>query len=113
MTIRIFASIGVIALFIVAVAAIAVISTAIEEAAEKHRYQKKLKSRFKGGPTAKCFCKDCDYYCERCKPDKYNHGAGDCRVHAGRRVQDNWYCWSATPVDYDVVKERKENEERR
>ena len=105
--IKIFASIGVIATFIFAVAAVAVLTTLAEEAAEKRRYQKKLKSRFKGGPTAKCFCKDCVSYCERCKPDKYNHGAGDCRVHAGRRVQDNWYCWSATPIEYDEAKKER------
>lgn len=85
--IKIFASIGVVSVFIIVVTAIAVLTTLAEEAAEKRRYQKKLKSRFKGGPTAKCFCKDCDYYCERCKPDKYNHGVGDCRVHAGLQLQ--------------------------
>ena len=55
MMIKIFASIGVIALFLVAVAAIAVISAALEEAAEKRRYMKKLKTRFKGGPYSKMF----------------------------------------------------------
>ena len=106
MAIRIFASIGVVAVFILAVSSIVIIATAIEVESDKRRYKKKLKSRFKGGPTAKCFCKDCDYYCERYKPDKYNHGAGDSRVHAGRRVQDNWYCWSATPVDYEEANRR-------
>ena len=111
--IKIFASIGVISVFIIVVAVIAVLTTLAKEAAENRRYQKKLKSRFKGGPTAKCFCKDCVSYCEIYKPDKYNHGAGDCRVHAGRRVQDNWYCWSATPIEYNEAKGRKEIEEGR
>lgn len=113
MMIRIFASIGVIATFVFVVVVISIITTAIEVEAEKRRYMKKLKIRFKGGPTAKCFCKDCTSYRELYRQDKCNHGAGDCKVHAGRRVQDNWYCWAATPVDYDVVKERKEIEEGR
>ena len=113
MMIKIFASIGVIALLLVAVAAIAVISAALEEAAENRRYMKKLKTRFKGGPTAKCFCKDCTSYREVYRPDKCNHGAGDCKVHTERRVQDNWYCWAATPVDYDEAKRRKEIEKGR
>lgn len=111
--IRIFASIGVISLFLVAVAAIAVISTAIEEAAEKRRYRKRIKTRFAGGPTAKCFCKDCKFYRETSKPDRCNHGAGDCRAHNGWGVMDSWYCWTATPVDYDEAKVRDKIEEGR
>ena len=111
--IKIFASIGVISVFIFVVVVVAVLTALAEEAAEKRRYRKRLKNRFKGGPTAKCFCKDCTAYHEVYKPDKCNHGAGDCRVHNGRRVQDNWYCWSATPIEYDKAKRREENEKRR
>lgn len=113
MMIRIFASIGVISLFIFAVAAIAVLTTLVEEAAEKRRYRKRIKTRFKGGPTAKCFCKDCKFYHETSKPDKYNHGAGDCRAHNDWGVADSWYCWTATPIDYDEAKRREEIEKRK
>ena len=111
MMLKIFASIGVISTFILVVAVIAVLTAVAEGAAEKRRYKKRIKTRFKGGPTAKCFCRDCKYYCETSKPDKYNHGAGDCRAHNGWGVMDSWYCWTATPVDYDEAKRRKEIEE--
>lgn len=107
MMIRIFASIGVISLFIFAVAAIAVLTTLVEEAAEKRRYRKRIKTRFKGGPTAKCFCKDCRYYFETHKPTKHNHGVGDCRTHKGWVVSDCWYCWSASPVEHAEAKRRE------
>lgn len=113
MMIRIFASIGVISLFIFAVAAIAVLTTLVEEAAEKRRYRKRIKTRFKGGPTAKCFCKDCKFYHETSKTDRYNHGAGDCRAHNGWGVADSWYCWTATPLDYEEAKRREEIEKER
>lgn len=111
--IKIFASIGVIAVFTFAVAVMVALTTLAEEAAEKRRYEKRIKTRFKGGPTAKCFCRDCKFYHETSKPDKYNHGAGDCRAHNDWGVMDSWYCWTATPVDYDEAKRRKEIEEGR
>lgn len=113
MTVKIFASIGVIATFIVVIMFVALISSGIDVLVNNRRYNKRIKNRFKGGPTAKCFCKDCTSYREVYRPDKCNHGAGDCKVHAGRRVQDNWYCWAATPVDYDEAKRRKEIEDGR
>lgn len=95
------------------VSVIAVLTTLAEEAAEKRRYRKRLKNRFNGGPTAKCFCRDCEYYHETSKPDKYNHGAGDCRAHKGWSVKDSWYCWTATPLDYYEAKRREEIEKGR
>jgi hypothetical protein len=113
MTVKIFASIGVIATFILVVMFVALIISGIEVLVNDRRYNKRIKNRFKGGPTAKCFCKDCEFYNETSKPDKYNHGAGDCRAHNGWGVMDSWYCWTATPIDYDEAKRREEIEKGR
>ena len=106
MIFRLLASIGVIALCIVAVILYEIIILAINDAIDNYKYKKRLKTRFKGGPTAKCFCKDCKFYNETRKPDKYNHGTGDCRTHSGWTVSDAWYCWSATPIDHNEAKRR-------
>ena len=107
MVVKIFASIGVISTFIVAVGIIAVLIAYVEDAAEKLRYRKRLKNRFKGGPIAKCFCKDCRHYSETHKPTKHNHGAGECRAHQGLIVSDCWYCWRASPVEHSEAKRRE------
>ena len=65
------------------------ISTFIEDAVDNYKYKKWLKSRFDGGPTAKCFCKDCRYYSEINKKSKHEHEAGACRHNTGLRVR---YC---------------------
>ena len=106
MIIKIFASIGVISIFIVAVAIIAVLVTYVKDAAEKLRYRKRLKNRFEGGPTAKCFCKDCKYYYEKIKDTKHDSSTGECEAHNWWGVRDNCYCWAATPLDYDETKSR-------
>ena len=62
MIIKIFASIGLIVTFILGVGFLATILALMDDAISEHRYNKQLKSRFEGGPTAKCFCKDCKYY---------------------------------------------------
>ena len=53
MIIKIFASIGLIVTFILGVGFIAAIWAFIDDSISKHRYNKQLKSRFEGGPTAK------------------------------------------------------------
>ena len=109
----IFTSIGVIATFIVGILLLVLIEDFIENvesAINDRKYKKQLKSRFNGGPTAECFCKDCKFYNETSKPNKYNHGAGDCSVHQEWGVRDNCYCWAATPLDYDETKRREEIE---
>ena len=78
------------------------ISTFIGDAVDNYKYKKWLKSRFDGGPTAKCFCKDCRYYSEINKPSKHNHGA-----HQGLVVSDCWYCWRASPVEHSEAKRRE------
>ena len=85
------------------------ISTFILDAVDNYnyKYKKWLKSRFDGGPTAKCFCKDCRYYSEINKPSKNNNGAGECRVHKGLFVSDCWYCWRASPVEHSEAKRRE------
>ena len=60
-----FTSIGVIATFIVGIVLLMFIEDLIESAVNNRKYKKQLKSRFEGGPTAKCFCKDCKYYYEK------------------------------------------------
>ena len=111
MVVKIFAtSIGVIATFIVGIALLVYIEELIESAINDHKYKKQLKRRFNGGPTAECFCKDCKFYNETSKPNKYNHGAGDCSVHQEWGVRDNCYCWAATPLDNDEAKRREEIE---
>ena len=107
MIIKIFASIGVIATFIVGISLLMFIEDLIESAVNNRKYKKQLKSRFDGGPTAKCFCKDCRYYSEINKPSKHNHGAGECRAHQGLAVSDCWYCWRAYPVGDTEIKRRE------
>lgn len=106
MVVKIFASIGVIATsFIVGIALFVLIEEFIEIVINNRKYKKKLKSRFDGGPTAKCFCNDCRYYSEINKPSKHNHGAGECRAHQGLVVSDCWYCWRAYPVEHSEAKD--------
>ena len=107
MIVRIFTFIGIIASIILGIALCTGISIFIEDAVNNYNYKKRLKSRFKGGPTAKCFCKDCRHYSETHKPTKHNHGAGDCRAHHGWAVSDCWYCWSASPVEHTEAKRRE------
>ena len=110
MIIKIFASIGLIVTFILGVGFLAAIWAFIDDAISEHRYNKQLKRRFEGGPTAKCFCKDCKYYYEKIKDTKHDSSTGECEAHNWWGVRDNYYCWSATPLDYDEAKRREEIE---
>ena len=107
MIVRIFTCIGIIASIILGIALCTGISIFIEDTVDSYKYKKWLKSRFDGGPTAKCFCKDCRYYSEINKPSKNNHGAGECRAHKGLFVSDCWYCWRASPVEQNKEKRRE------
>ena len=107
MIVRTFTCIGIIASIILGIALCTGISIFIEGAVNNYKYKKRLKSRFDGGPTAKCFCKDCRYYSEINKPSKHNHGAGECRAHHGLVVSDCWYCWRASPVEHSEAKRRE------
>lgn len=110
MVAKIFVSIGVIATsFIVGIALFVIIEEFIEIVVNNRKYKKKLKNRFDGGPTAKCFCKDCRYYSEINKQSKHNHGAGECRAHQGLVVSDCWYCWRASPVEHSEAKKTRKN----
>ena len=108
MVVKIFASIGVIAKsFIVGIALLVLIEKFIEIVVNNRKYKKKLKSRFEGGPTAKCFCKDCKYYREKINNNN-DHNVGECAAHNNWwDVRDSWYCWKATPVGYDKAKRRE------
>ena len=108
----IFTSIGVIATFILGIALLVFIEELIESAINDHKYKKQLKSRFNGGPTAECFCKDCKYY-EKIKDTKYDSSTGECVAHNWLGVRDNYYCWAATPLDYYEAKRREEIEKGR
>lgn len=112
MVVKIFASIGVIATsFIVGIALLTLlvlIKELIESAVNDRKYKKKLKSRFEGGLTAKCFCKDCKYYHEKINNNNHDPNVGECAAHNNWwGVRDNWYCWKATPVGYDEAKRRE------
>lgn len=112
MVVKIFASIGVIATsFIVGIALLTLlvlIKELIESAVNDRKYKKKLKSRFEGGLTAKCFCKDCKYYNEKINNNNHDPNVGECAAHNNWwGVRDNWYCWKATPVGYDKAKRRE------
>lgn len=74
----------------IAVAGFAVLMTAIsiKEGIQQRKRMNAIKHRFDKPPTAKCYCVDCKSY------SKHN---GDCFVHAGWKVADNWFCWSAIP----------------
>ena len=106
MVVKIFTSIGVISTFAVGVTLLAIIVEIVGDAVKNHKYKKRLKNRFKGGTTAKCFCKDCRYYSETHKPSKNNHGVGDCKAHNGLVVSDCWYCWRSTPVECNEAKKQ-------
>ena len=107
MIIKIFASIGLIVTTILVGVLFASILALMDDVISEHRYNKQLKSRFEGGPTAKCFCKDCKYYYEKIKDTKHNSSTGECEAHNWLDVRDNCYCWAATPLDYDETKKRK------
>ena len=107
MIVRTFTCIGIITSIILGIALCTGISIFIEDAVDNYKYKKWLKSRFNGGPTAKCFCKDCRYYSEINNPSKHNHGAGECRAHRGLFVSDCWYCWRASPVEHSEAKRRE------
>ena len=113
MIIKIFASIGLIVTIMVVIVLLEVIWSFIDDAISKHRYNTQLKSRFEGGPTAKCFCKDCKYYYEKIKDTKHDYSTGVCDVHNWWGVRDNCYCWDATPLDYYETKRREELEKGR
>lgn len=117
MIIKIFASIGLIVTFILVAGLFGAILNLIEDvedliesAVNNRKYKKQLKSRFEGGPTAKCFCKDCKYYYEKIKDTKYDSSTGECAANNWLGVRDNCYCWAATPLDYDEAKRREEIE---
>lgn len=110
MILKIFASIGVIVTFILGVVLLVAIKELMEGIINEHKYKKQLKSRFEGGPTAKCFCKDCKHYNVKINNNDHNPNVGECAAHNWWGVRDNWYCWSATPVGYDEAKRREKIE---
>lgn len=113
MIIKIFASIGLIVTFILVAGLFGAILGFIDDAINEHKYKKQLKSRFKGGTTAKCFCRDCRYYHEKINNNDYGPNVGECAAHNWWCVRDNCYCWDATPLDYDKAKRREEIEKER
>ena len=110
MIIKIFASIGLIVTFILVAGLFRAILGFIDDAINEHKYKKQLKSRFKGGTTAKCFCRDCRYYHEKINNNDHGPNVGECAAHNWWGVRDNCYCWDATPLDYDEAKRREEIE---
>lgn len=48
----------------------------------------RIKHRFDGPPTAKCYCRDCT---------KHNNETKQCSKFSGWYTADNWFCWDADP----------------
>ena len=62
------------------------------------KYEYKRKHRFDKPPLAKCYCKDCKGF----------GGHGECFVHSGWYVAQDWFCWAAEPRSTDPDEEDNE-----
>ena len=56
------------------------------------KWKWKYKHRFDKKPIARCYCKDCIYY---------SSNAESCDIHSSWIINDNNFCWKATPRSYD------------
>lgn len=99
MIVNFFAAIGIIACLIFVIILFVYIILCCAKGIGMHLYKWKIEHRYEGGPTAKCFCKDCKFYDETTKQNEYNYGGGRCTCHKGWDVADHWFCWNATPRD--------------
>lgn len=110
---NLFEAIGIVVCLIFIICLVMYISIFGAEIVAKFMHRRKIKHRFDGGPTAKCFCKDCKYYSEYNASDKYNYGSGTCNAHKNWGVADDWFCWNATPLPLDESKRREKLEKER
>lgn len=70
---------------------------ALRDVVRGWRWRRKYKHRFDKPPTAKCYCKDCEYH-----TTKDSSGMGPCGwPGVNRWMPDNGFCYEAEP--------RKEN----
>lgn len=105
--VNMFTAIGIVVCLILMILLFVYIIICGSEQIAMFLYKRKIKRRFKGGPTAKCFCKDCKFYKVRTKESKYFNGCGECEHLIGLDVYDDWFCWHATPREWN--KEEKSN----
>ena len=66
---------------------------------DRKKYEYKRKHRFDKPPLAKCYCKDCKGFGR----------SGECFVHSGWYVAEEWFCWAAKPRSTDPDKEEDKN----
>ena len=78
---------------------IIIIKNLIHDCIKHFKWEYKYKHRFDKSPTAKCYCKDCKYYCEN----------GDCMSHRYWKVNEAWFCWAAEPRKYDPEDKNKQD----
>lgn len=88
---NVFALIGILAVILVALVVITHIIELLRDFIERKAHEYDYKHRFDKPPTAKCYCRDCEYWR---KED------GKCFKFEGYHTADCWFCWNAEPVSY-------------
>ena len=68
------------------------------------KYKRKMKRRFDGLPLAKCYCRDCKYWCER----DDDSTIGKCIGFADKYTADDFFCKYADPWKIDQNTERSQ-----
>lgn len=90
-----FAYIGILTVAIVGImAGIFVISHLCDllgKVIKKLKYKNRIKNRFAGTPTAKCYCIDC----------KYHSLNGKCDIFYNHNTNNDFFCSFAQPNDID------------
>ena len=69
----------------------------LKEIIDKLKWKYKYKHRFDKPPIAKCYCKDCIYYCE----DGFNNKCKRGHINEQWNIADTWFCWQAEPHKED------------
>ena len=85
---------GIMFILVLFMLAITMLKDFIVDKINDLKWKYKYKHRFDKPPLAKCYCKDCRYYIAK-------ENDGNWGVHAGWKVADSWFCWSAEPRSYD------------
>lgn len=67
---------------------LAALKEVIGELIDRAKRNYRIKHRFDGPPTAKCYCRDCT---------RYDNESHKCYKFDGWRTADCWFCWDAEP----------------
>lgn len=71
----------------------------IKDLVEELHWRRKFKHRFDDPPTAKCYCRDCNYHMK----------SGECTLPGiTRYTPDNGFCYEAEPITIEIAKRRGE-----